>query len=56
VFFHDQTVGAVVEAMTTLERSEHRFDAKALRARAEGFDRPLFRERIATYLAQVLGC
>jgi glycosyltransferase involved in cell wall biosynthesis len=56
VFFHEQTVDAVVAAMTTLERSEARFEPKALRARAEAFGRPLFRERIAAYLAQALAC
>jgi glycosyltransferase involved in cell wall biosynthesis len=56
VFFPEQTVESLVGAMTTLERNEQRFEPKALRARAEAFDRPLFRERIATYLAQAVGC
>src|SRR5262249_4794780 len=56
VFFREQTVDAVVDAMTTLERHRDRFDPKALRARAELFDRPVFRDRIARYLARVVPC
>jgi glycosyltransferase involved in cell wall biosynthesis len=56
VFFREQTVESLVGAMTTLERNEGRFEPKALRARTEAFDRPLFRERIAAYLARALGC
>jgi glycosyltransferase involved in cell wall biosynthesis len=56
VFFHEQSVSAVVEAMGTFERHEARFDPKALRARAEPFDRPLFRDRMAARLREALGC
>ena len=56
VFFREQTVDALVAAMETFERSEGRFEPKALRARAETFDRPLFRERIAAYLGEAVGC
>jgi len=56
VFFRPQTVDALVEAIATLERNERRFEPKALRARAEAFDRPLFRDRVAAYLAQAVGC
>jgi glycosyltransferase involved in cell wall biosynthesis len=56
VLFREQTVDALVEAMTTLDRCGDRFDPKAARARAEAFDRPVFRDRIATYLAQAVGC
>ena len=56
VFFHEQRGEALIEALATLERSAHRFEPKALRARAEAFDRPLFRERIAAYLTQALAC
>jgi glycosyltransferase involved in cell wall biosynthesis len=56
VFFHEQTVDALVEALATLARNAHRFEPKALRARAESFDRPLFRARIADYLQQAVGC
>ena len=50
VFFRDQTVEALVAAMETFERNESRFEPKALRARAEAFDRPIFRDRISAYL------
>src|SRR5438128_1588151 len=43
VFFPTQTVDALVEAMEILEANESCFEPKALRARAETFDRPLFR-------------
>ena len=56
VFFREQTVDAVVHAMAELEAHRARFEPKALRARAEAFDRPLFRERIASYLADAVGC
>jgi glycosyltransferase involved in cell wall biosynthesis len=56
VFFAAQTVEALVEAMATLEASLPRFEPKALRARAEAFDRPLFRDRIASYLARAAAC
>jgi glycosyltransferase involved in cell wall biosynthesis len=56
VFFHEQTVDALVEAMRTLEANEARFEPKALRAHAETFDRPLFRDRIAAYLERALAC
>jgi hypothetical protein len=36
--------------MATFEREAHRFEPKALRARAESFDRPRFKERLAGYL------
>jgi glycosyltransferase involved in cell wall biosynthesis len=56
VFFAEQRVEALMDAMTTLERNEDRFEPKALRTRAEAFDRPLFRERIAAYIAEAVGC
>jgi glycosyltransferase involved in cell wall biosynthesis len=56
VFFPEQTVDALVAAMTTFEANAHRFEPKALRARAETFDRPLFRDRVAAYLAEAVGC
>ncbi|MBM3220277.1 MAG: glycosyltransferase family 4 protein [Candidatus Rokubacteria bacterium] len=56
VFFAEQTVDALAGAMTTFEANAHRFEPKALRARAEAFDRPLFRDRIAAYLGGAVGC
>ena len=56
VFFGEQHVDALVEGMAAVERLAHRFEPKALRARAESFDRPLFRDRIAACLTRVAGC
>ena len=56
VFFREQRVDAVMHAMAELETHLARFEPKALRARAETFDRPLFRARIAAYLAGAVGC
>jgi glycosyltransferase involved in cell wall biosynthesis len=50
VFFHAQTVDALAEAMRRLESGAIAFDPKALRARAEEFDRARFKERIAAVL------
>jgi glycosyltransferase involved in cell wall biosynthesis len=52
VFFPVQTVDALVEAMRTFEAQAGRFEPKALRARAERFDRPLFKQRLAELLAR----
>jgi glycosyltransferase involved in cell wall biosynthesis len=50
LFFDVQTVDALVDALRRLESGAIAFDSKALRARAEEFDRPRFRERIAAFL------
>ncbi len=50
VFFAEQTVAALVEAMTRFEAHADRFPPKALRARAELFDRPRFRARVAAWV------
>jgi glycosyltransferase involved in cell wall biosynthesis len=42
VFFEAQTVDALVRAIERFEAAPHRFDPKALRARAEAYDRPRF--------------
>ncbi len=51
VFFEAQTVEALASAIRRFEAAEDRFDPKALRARAERFDRPIFQERLAAYIA-----
>lgn len=51
VFFSEQSVDALGEAMSRFERAADRFDGKALRARAESFDRPLFKQRLGDYIA-----
>jgi glycosyltransferase involved in cell wall biosynthesis len=50
LFFDAQTVEALVDALRRLESGAIAFDPKALRARAETFDRPRFRARIAAFL------
>ena len=50
VFFEEQSVDSLVDAMTRFEAAADRFDAKALRARAEVFDRPVFKQRLGDYI------
>lgn len=50
VFFEEQTVDALVDAMRRFEAAGHRFDPAALRRHAERFDRPRFAARLRTYL------
>jgi len=50
IFFHEQTIEALVAAIRRYEDEADRFDPKALRARAELFDRPRFKERFAAYV------
>jgi glycosyltransferase involved in cell wall biosynthesis len=50
VFFEEQSVDALVEAIARFERAADRFDGKALRARAEAFDRPVFKQKLADYI------
>src|SRR5262249_15975949 len=50
LFFERQTPEDLVEALRDLERDPGRFDPKALRRRAEAFDRPIFKERVRAYL------
>jgi glycosyltransferase involved in cell wall biosynthesis len=54
LFFERQTVDDLVGAIRALERDPGRFEPKALRRRAEAFDRPIFKERIRHYLAERL--
>ncbi len=52
IFFPEQTVDSLIEAVRRFEATAHRFDPKALRARAEAFDRPLFKERVEAWVAR----
>jgi glycosyltransferase involved in cell wall biosynthesis len=54
VFFTEQTVDALVGAIRRAEAAAERFHPKTLRARAELFDRPRFKERVAAYLGACL--
>jgi glycosyltransferase involved in cell wall biosynthesis len=55
VLFETQTVEALAGAMRRFEASADRFDPKALRAHAERFDRPRFRDEVRRYLDARLG-
>jgi glycosyltransferase involved in cell wall biosynthesis len=50
VFFAEQTVDALAAAMRTFEAAAHRFEPRALRARAAAFDRPIFKARIREWI------
>ncbi len=52
IFFSEQTEDALARAIREFEANAHRFDPKVLRARAEAFGRPLFKERMAAYIAR----
>ena len=52
--FERQTVDALVDAIQRFESGRYRFEPKALRLRAEAFDRGLFKERVHVYLAERL--
>jgi len=54
VFFAEQTVDALVDAIRRFEANASRFDPKALRRRAEPFDRARFKAEMAAYLEQRL--
>jgi len=55
VFFAEQTVAAVVEAMTAFEAAAARFEPELLRARAARFDRPIFARRVREYVKGRVG-
>jgi glycosyltransferase involved in cell wall biosynthesis len=55
LFFHAQTVDALADAMRRLETGAIAFDPKALRARAEEFDRARFKDRVGSFLGACLG-
>jgi glycosyltransferase involved in cell wall biosynthesis len=52
VFFDVQTVNALVAAIQRFEAVQDRFDPKALRARAERFDREVFKERLRAHIVR----
>ena len=55
LLFERQTVDDLIEAIRRFESGAERFEPKALRRRAEAFDRPLFKERIEHYLRARVG-
>jgi len=50
VFFEEQSVEALTEAIARFEHAADRFETKALRARAESFDRPVFKQKLGEYI------
>ena len=50
LFFERQTVEDLVAAIRRLEAGTERFEPKALRRRAESFDRAVFKERVERYV------
>ncbi len=52
VFFYEQTVEALAAAIELFEANSGRFEAKVLRDRALAFDRQVFKERIASFVAE----
>jgi glycosyltransferase involved in cell wall biosynthesis len=53
VFFEEQTVESLCEAVSLFEANEGRYSPEALRRHALSFDRPEFKRRLAAYLRQV---
>jgi len=51
VFFHEQTVDALCRAVERCEKSLGLFDPQQLRRQAAGFARPVFKRRLARFLA-----
>jgi len=51
LFFERQSAESLVAAIRHFESGSARFEPKASRRRAEVFDRPLFMERMESYLA-----
>ncbi|MDE2483920.1 MAG: glycosyltransferase [candidate division NC10 bacterium] len=52
VFFYEQTVEALIQAIDLFERSADRFDPEALRAHALTFDRSIFEKRMSAFVAE----
>src|SRR5215470_175781 len=50
ILFGRQSVDDLILAIRDFERAPGRFEPKALRRRAEAFDRPVFKERVKAYL------
>ena len=50
VFFAEPTVESLAGAIRTFETAAHRFEPRAMRARAARFDRPIFADRVREYV------
>ncbi len=54
VFFHEQTVESLVEAIEYFEQHAGLFDPLAIRRHVAGFDRAVFKQRISDHVMTVL--
>ncbi len=52
VFFYEQTVEALIQAIDLFERAADRFDPEALREHALTFDRSVFEKRMTAFVAE----
>ena len=52
VFFYEQTVDALIEAVELFEKNTHRFEKKRLRDHALRFDRAIFKQRIHSFIEE----
>jgi glycosyltransferase involved in cell wall biosynthesis len=52
IFFHEQTAEALAEAIRVLEANHDRFVPETLRRHAMAFDRQVFKDKIATFVAE----
>lgn len=50
VFFHEQSVASLIEAIASFERESHRISAEACRANAQRFSADLFRQQFRTFV------
>lgn len=55
VFFQEQDVDGLIKAILTYERQRHDFDPARLRRHAAGFDRDIFKARVAAFIRQSYG-
>lgn len=52
VFFYEQTVEALIEAVNIFEGNHDKFDKKGVRNHALSFDRKIFKEKISAYISE----
>lgn len=53
VFFHEQSPGALIEAVRLFNKNRERFDPESIRAHALQFDKQIFREKIHNYIEEI---
>jgi glycosyltransferase involved in cell wall biosynthesis len=54
VFFYEQSVGALVDAIELFESREREFSARAIRAHVKPFDRAHFKEQMSGVIAEAM--